>query len=173
MSFRARPAITALTAAVLFAAGGVALGGRSVALAASSGESGYAASPAPAPTFVQPAGWPTVQSASLSAETVGPGVRYERWLLSTDAGPLVVSLAVVDLRDPSVALAIATHDNVIIGKGERLSSMADRLGAELGINADYFDINESGSPLNLVATDERVLHSQIERRPSWSTPRAA
>ncbi len=94
----------------------------------------------------------------MGAERVGPGVQYERWVLATDAGPLVVSLATIDLRNPYVSLAVATHDGVIIGKDERLSSMADRLGAELGINADYFDINESGSPLNLVAENGRVLH---------------
>jgi len=107
----------------------------------------------------QPAGWPAIVAQTSAAEDLGPGVHYQRFDLSTQAGPLSVFLATVDLRDPRVKLAIATHDDVIVGRGERLSSMADRLGAELGINADYFDINESGSPLNLVASGQQVLHA--------------
>jgi hypothetical protein len=109
-------------------------------------------------TFPQPLGWPRVLGSTVSEEQVGPGVTYQRWLVSTDAGPMVVSLARIDQRNPYVALTVETHNHQIIGKGERLSSMADRVGAELGVNADYFDINESGSPLNLVAIDQRVVH---------------
>jgi hypothetical protein len=109
-------------------------------------------------TFPQPLGWPRVLGSMVAQEQVGPGVTFERWLVSTDAGPIVVSLARIDLSNPYVSLAVETHNHQIIGKGERLSSMADRVGAELGINADYFDINESGSPLNLVAIDQRIVH---------------
>ena len=38
------------------------------------------------------------------------------------------------------------------------TSVADRLGAEVGINADYFNINDTGAPLNVVMTNGRVLH---------------
>jgi Phosphodiester glycosidase len=149
VSFRAAPVITALIVALAFLGGELAsTGTRSPAFAQVTG----------APAFVQPSNWPRVRSAAVNAETLGPGVRYERWQLATDAGPLVVSIATIDLRDPFVGLAVATHGDVIIGKDERLSSMADRIGAELGINADYFDISESGSPLNLVARDGRILH---------------
>ena len=108
--------------------------------------------------FPQPQGWPQIQRQSVQREELGPGVAYQRFNLITTAGPLVVSIATVDLKDPRVGLTVATHDGLIVGKGERLSSMADRVAAELGINADYFDINESGSPLNLVLSGGRVLH---------------
>jgi len=148
VSFRTALAITALAAVNLYVA----------APALARDEPPSSATAVGARAFPQPAGWPKVLSSAVTAEHVGPGVTYERWTLSTDAGPLTVSLATIDMRNQYVALAAETHDHLIIGKGERLSSMADRLGAELGINADYFDINESGSPLNIVAIDWRVLH---------------
>jgi len=158
VSFRESRAITAWIAALIFL--GADLASHGSQRPAFADATGPPASPIASlsPAFVQPAGWPRVHSATVSAEMLGPGVRYERWLLATDAGPLVVALATIDVRDPSVALAVATHGGVIIGKDERLSSMADRIDAELGINADYFDISESGSPLNLVARNGRILH---------------
>lgn len=109
-------------------------------------------------SFPQPPGWAPVTVVSHSAEPLGPGVTYDRWALSTQAGPLVVHVTTVDLHDPHVALAVATHHDVIVGADEALSSIADRQHAEAAINADYFDINGSGAPLNVVAIGGRVLH---------------
>lgn len=149
MLFRIAPLVTAWVAAFLLSEADNAV---SVAQPEPN------ASVAPAPTFPQPAGWPKVISSTMVGERVGPGVLYERWMLTTGSGPLEVSVATIDLRNPNVALAVTTQHGVIIGKGERLTSMADRLNAELAVNADYFDINESGSPLNLVAIEGRVIH---------------
>lgn len=108
--------------------------------------------------FAQPAGWPQVYGAARSQETLGPGVIYERWQLATASGPLELSIATIDLRNPFVSLLVATHRDVILGPGEALSAIADRARAELGINADYFDINGSGSPLGVVVVGNRLLH---------------
>ena len=148
--FRALAAITAFIAIPFFFAG---------PLAAARGDA--ALTPAPSASvsvFASAPGWPKLRSSAVTTEIVGPGVTYERWTLSTDAGPLVVSLATVDLHNPFVSFGVVTHNDVIVGKGERLTSMGDRIGAEVGINADYFDINDTGSPLNLVAAGQRILH---------------
>lgn len=108
--------------------------------------------------FPQPAGWPAVTVASDASEPLGPGVTYERWALTTAAGPIVVYVTTVDLRDPHVALAVATHHDVIAGGDETLTSMVDRTRAEAGVNGDFFDIGGSGAPLNVVATGGRFLH---------------
>jgi len=108
--------------------------------------------------FPQPAGWPTVSAVSDAPEQLGPGVTYDRWTLTTTAGPLVVYMTKVDLHDPDVALAVTTHHDVIAGNDETVTSMADRAHAEAAINADYFDIGGSGAPLNVVATGGRFLH---------------
>ncbi len=91
-------------------------------------------------------------------EQIGPGVTHERWRLATALGPLELSILRVDLRNPYVGLAAVTHADVIVGAGEALSSMADRRGAEAGINADYFDIGGSGTPLNIIVNDGAIVH---------------
>lgn len=118
-----------------------------------------AASFAPA-AFVQPAPpWPAVLGGALRAdEVIGPGVTHERWRLATALGPLELSILRIDLRNPNVSFAAVTHHDAIIGAGEALSSMADRLRAEAGINADYFDIGGSGTPLNIVMSNGMVQH---------------
>ena len=109
-------------------------------------------------SFPQPAGWPAVTVASETSEPLGPGVTYERWALTTAAGPIVVYVTTVSLRDPHVALGVVTHHDLIAGGDEALTSMTDRARAEAAINADYFDIGGSGAPLNVVATGGRFLH---------------
>jgi len=108
--------------------------------------------------FPQPAGWPVVTVVSDASEQLGPGVTYDRWTLTSAAGPLVVHITKVDLRNPDVALAVTTHHDVIAGTDEPLTSMTDRAHAEAAINADYFDIGGSGAPLNVVAVAGRFLH---------------
>lgn len=108
--------------------------------------------------FAQPLGWPAVTSSQGIAEDVGPGVTYTRWQLQTAAGPLVVHETAIDLRDPDVAFDAALQNDSIGGSGETLSAMADRAQAEAAINADYFDINGSGDPLNALVKDGVVLH---------------
>lgn len=108
--------------------------------------------------FPQPGGWPQLTVVSHASERLGPGVVYDRWELRSTSGPLVVHVTSVDLRDPHVALDVVTHGDSIVGPDEPLSSMADRRHAEAAINADYFDINESGAPLNVVATGGAFMH---------------
>jgi Phosphodiester glycosidase len=106
----------------------------------------------------QPSNWPAILNSTVTGEPIGPGVNYARWKLATSAGPLELSIATIDLHNPYVAFRVASHGDGVVGPGERLTSMADRLGAELGVNADYFDINDTNAPLNILVTDGRLLH---------------
>lgn len=121
-------------------------------------ESASAGAPSGSSTFPQPDSWPPVVTVEHAGEQLGPGVTYDRWRLSTGIGPLTVHVTTIDLRNPDVTIAVATHRGEIVGADEPLSSMADRAHAEAAINADYFDINESGAPLNLVTVGGRFLH---------------
>lgn len=150
MSFRVRLAVTAFIILWVCVA---------QSLSAAQAQPETSGSPvAAANTFPQPAGWPAILRASRTQEPLGPGVAYEHWQLLTANGPLEISIATVDLRNPSVSLAAASHQGIVAGGDERLAAMGDRLHAELGINADYFDINESGAPLNILAQNGRILH---------------
>ncbi|HLW37623.1 MAG TPA: phosphodiester glycosidase family protein [Candidatus Eremiobacteraceae bacterium] len=150
MSFRVRLGVTAF----IILCGILSL---SAAIAQSQEQPAAGASPA-AQQFPQPAGWPAILRADKSEEILGPGVRYEHWKLATATGPLQISIAIVDARNPNVTFAVTSHQGIVQGGDERLSSMADRVHAELGINADYFDINESGAPLNILAEGSHLVH---------------
>src|SRR5579863_6322953 len=110
------------------------------------------------PSFPNPAGWPAIVAVARSSEIVGPGVQHDRFTLTTADGPLVVHITTVDVSDPAVRLAVATHGGVISGTGEPLTALAARAGAEAALNGDYFDIGETGVPLGIVESGGRVLH---------------
>ncbi len=109
--------------------------------------------------FPQPKHWPRILAVRMWGEPLGPGVTYEQWRLVTSAGPLDIHLARVAPFNPYVGFRVTTADGVVSGAGETVRTMAARLHAELGINADYFDINGTGSPENVVVADGRVLQS--------------
>lgn len=109
--------------------------------------------------FAQPVGWPPIVSAARAHDELGPGVTHDRWTLQTAQGPLEISVVTADLRNPFVGLVTATHGDVIVGPDEPLSAMADRVHAEAGINADYYDIGDTGAPLGIVVTDGRLEHA--------------
>jgi Phosphodiester glycosidase len=118
------------------------------------------AAPLPA-ALAPPAPFPAVLAASAEREPVAPGVARATYRLLTAAGPLVVSVVSVDLREPTVRLATVLANDRIVSKDEPTSSMARRTGAVAGINGDYFDINGTGAPVGVL-----VRNGALERTPS-------
>jgi exopolysaccharide biosynthesis protein len=108
-----------------------------------------------------PAPFPLVTASSAEREPVAPGVARVTYRMLTSAGPLVVSVVTVDLREPTVRLGTVLAHDTIVSHDEPTSSMARRTGAVAGINGDYFDINASGAPLGVVVRD-----GVLERTPS-------
>ncbi len=105
--------------------------------------------------------FPAVLASSIEREAVAPGVSRATYRLVTIAGPLVVSVVVVDPREPTVRLGTMLAHDRITSKDEAVSSMAHRTGAVAGINGDYFDINGSGAPLGVL-----VRNGNLDRTPS-------
>jgi hypothetical protein len=77
----------------------------------------------------------------------------------TDAGPLCVYQLRVDLAAPGVRLGVALAHDQLISRDETVSSMVARSGALAGVNADFFDIGDSGMPLNILVRDGALLRS--------------
>jgi hypothetical protein len=102
-----------------------------------------------------------VLASSVEREPVAPGVSRATYRLVTSAGPLVVSVVVVDPREPTVRLGTVLAHDRITSKDEVVSSMAHRTGAVAGINGDYFDINGSGAPVGVL-----VRNGNLDRTPS-------
>ena len=117
----------------------------------------------PPQSLVPEAPFPQIISQSVERERVAPGVERASYHLQTAAGPLVVSVVTVDLREPTVRLgAVLAHDQVL-SSGEPISAMAARSRAVAGINADYFDIGNTNSPLGVLIQDGALVRTPSAR----------
>jgi hypothetical protein len=118
-----------------------------LALAAWPGQAG-------APRF-----WPAVRTSRGTTVPVSSGITYSHFRLRTVAGPLSIHTLRVDLGNPAVHLGVSLARNQLISDDETVSSMVRRNGALAGVNGDYFDIHDSGMPLNIMVQGGRLLRS--------------
>lgn len=106
-----------------------------------------------------PVDWPAVLTSNTVALPVAAGIEYRHVSLATSDGPLDLHHLLVDLGSPSVHLGVGVAHDQLISDDEPVSSMAARSGAVAAINADYFDIHQSGMPLNIVVENGQLLRS--------------
>jgi hypothetical protein len=103
--------------------------------------------------------WPAVRSSTGWSVALAPGILYSHYTVGTAAGPLSIHHLGLDLGNPEVRLGMGlAHDRLISGD-ETVSSMVARAGAVAGINGDFFDIGDSGMPLNIAVKDGVLLRS--------------
>lgn len=122
---------------------------------------GLALAAALLPLSVQPAPpFPKIVTDAPVISDVAPGIRYGDYSMLTADGPLSVHVLAVDLHDPLVRVGTELAGDRLLSSGETVSSMAARTGAVAGINGDYFDINQTNQPLNIL-----VQNSVLERMP--------
>ena|GEM_PF-3703444 len=81
----------------------------------------------------------------------------------TGDGPLAIHQLALDLNNTGVRLGVALAHDRLISDDETVSSMVCRSGAVAGVNADFFDISESGMPLNIMVQGGRLLRSPSRR----------
>src|SRR5579872_3643003 len=117
-------------------------------------------------TLTPPSPFPAVIAEDRRAEEVAPGVARAEYDLRTKAGPLVIRVISVDLDNPTVHLRTALAEDRIISHAETVSSMARRTGAVAAINGDFFDIEQTNTPLNVLVQDGVVLRSPTYGRPA-------
>ncbi len=110
-----------------------------------------------------PGFWPAVRFSKGFTTGVAPGVQYSHYSLRTSSGPLSIHHLRLDLGNPEVRLGVALAHNRLISRDETVSSMVRRSGAVAGVNGDYFDIGDSGMPLNILVQEGRLLRSPTRR----------
>ncbi|HEX5275955.1 MAG TPA: phosphodiester glycosidase family protein [Candidatus Rubrimentiphilum sp.] len=112
-------------------------------------------SPHPATPF------PLILTDAVTIAEIAPGVAYGDYEMLTADGPLSIHVVAIDLTEPTVRVGTVLAQDHIVSQGEPVSSMAQRSRAVAGINGDYFDINQTNAPLNILVQDGR-----LERMPS-------
>lgn len=106
-----------------------------------------------------PAAWPAILSSTGFTVPVASGIHYGHFSVTTRSGPLDIHHLRVDLANPTVRLGVSLARERLMSEDEPVSSMVLRSGAIAGINGDYYDIRESGMPLNMLVRDGAMLRS--------------
>jgi len=107
--------------------------------------------------------WLTARSSTGFTVPVAPGISYSRYRVITPHGPLSIHHLSLNLSIPSVRLGVGLAHNHLISEDETVSSMVRRSGAVAGVNGDFFDVGNSGIPLNIVVQDGQLLRSPTGR----------
>ncbi len=114
-------------------------------------------SPEPAAPF------PKIVTDAPTIADVAPGIRYGDYEMLTADGPLSVHVVAIDLHEPTVRIGTVLAQDKLVSAGETVSSMARRTGAVAGINGDYFDINQTNQPLNVLVENGRLIRAPMQR----------
>lgn len=116
------------------------------------------------PFAPQPAApFPKIVTDAPVFSDVAPGVRYGDYALRTVDGPLEVRVLAIDLHEPTVRVGTMLASDRLISPGETVSSMAQRSGAVAGVNGDYFDINQTNQPLNILVENGELIRMPMHR----------
>jgi hypothetical protein len=113
------------------------------------------------PGFAQapPSVWPNVLASTGFTVPVASGILYSHFAVTTGSGPLDIHHLRVDLANPMVKVGTGLARDRLMSDDEPVSSMVLRSGAIAGVNGDYFDIHESGMPLNILVREGALLRS--------------
>ncbi|GLV56667.1 hypothetical protein KDH_35060 [Dictyobacter sp. S3.2.2.5] len=107
-----------------------------------------------------PPSWPlVVQQHKSPLQVLTRGVTTYNETLKTVGGPEHASVLNVDLGSKNVRLGVVQAHEQLLSSDETLSSMANRSHAVAGINGDFFEINGTGDPINMVMRNGQLLQS--------------
>lgn len=104
--------------------------------------------------------FPAISTDAATIAPIAPGITLGTYAMETAAGPLRIRVIAADPHNPMVRVRTALADETLISPGETLSSMAQRSGAVAGINGDYFDIEQTNQPQNVL-----VRNGVLDRTP--------
>ena len=95
-------------------------------------------------------------------QVVTPGVRYGHQRRASSAGPNIVNYLKVDVLRPEVELKVVLAQDTVVGREQRVSSMAWRSEAIAAVNGAFFA--QDGRPLGLFAIDGELISEPYARR---------
>jgi len=112
---------------------------------------------APPPPF------PAILTQAPAISDVAPGVTQADYALVTADGPVAVRVVAIAPHRSDLHFGAVLASDRLTSQGETVASMARRTGAVAGINADYFDINNTNRPTNVVVRQGRLLRTPRRR----------
>ncbi len=113
--------------------------------------------------LVAPAPFPTIAAQAPTVSFVAPGITQGDYELLTPDGPIAVHVVAIAPHRNDLHLGAALASDRLTSSGETVLSMARRTGAVAGINGDYFDINNTNQPTNVLVRNGKLLRTPRQR----------
>jgi exopolysaccharide biosynthesis protein len=103
------------------------------------------------------------QLRSVHVDTTAPGLAFAQYAMTTDHGPLAISVLAIDPQEPTLRIDTAIAEDHVISNGERTSAMGLRTGAVAGVNGDYFDIGRTYQPQGMLVRSGEIVRGPVDR----------
>jgi exopolysaccharide biosynthesis protein len=103
------------------------------------------------------------QLRSVHVDTTAPGIGFAQYAMTTDHGPLAISVLAIDPTEPTLRFDTAIAEDHVISHGERTSAMGVRTGAVAGVNGDYFDIGRTYQPQGMLVRGGEIVRGPVDR----------
>ena len=113
--------------------------------------------------LVAPAPFPAIVAQAPTISSVAPGVEQGDYELLTPDGPIAVHVVAIAPHRKDLHLAAVLATDHLTSPGETVLSMARRTGAVAAINGDYFDIDNTNQPTNVLIRNGRLLRTPRRR----------
>lgn len=104
-----------------------------------------------------------VTSKNITEEIITQGVVLQSFNMNTDEGPLNVYVLEADLSNPYVKIDTIIGSDGTLNKNQAVTEMAKRTGAVAAINADFFQMAESGRTIGLAYQGGQLVESPAQR----------
>ncbi|MFZ5652067.1 MAG: S-layer homology domain-containing protein [Bacillota bacterium] len=95
----------------------------------------------------------------LESRPVAYGLTYEKRSVNFGAGPVLVYILRADLTNQYLKVNTMVGSDGTLARNARVTDMAAASGAVAAVNADFFQMGESGRPIGMTYKDGRMITS--------------
>ncbi|MGQ9557615.1 MAG: S-layer homology domain-containing protein [Desulfurispora sp.] len=103
-----------------------------------------------------------------TSQIISRGVNQDTYTLKADDGQIIVYVLTVDLLDPYIDLRVLLGADDTWQKNDTVLNMARRSGAVAAVNADFFQMKDSGRPIGMTVRQGQLLSSPPLRRDMYT-----
>ncbi|MCL6610598.1 MAG: S-layer homology domain-containing protein [Peptococcaceae bacterium] len=106
----------------------------------------------------------------LESRPVAEGLVLEKRAVTINDGQVLIYTLRADLTNPYLRINTLVGAGGTLDKNARVTDMAQSAGAVAAVNADFFQMNESGRPIGMTYKDGRLVTSPPLRNdmPGWA-----
>ncbi|WP_018084902.1 S-layer homology domain-containing protein [Desulfurispora thermophila] len=103
-----------------------------------------------------------------TSQIISRGVNQDTYTLQANDGKIIAYVLTVDLHDPYIDLQVLLGAGESWQKNDTVLNMARRSGAVAAVNADFFQMKDSGRPIGMTVLQGQLLSSPPLRRDMYT-----